>query len=180
MMHPQRPLDHLFLELVEVQAAAVGRRWNGRCIGPSWKREILDLIDLAVGHDDGTLGRVAKSTDISRPIMAQQYFGDRRRKYAGWPIVFAREQREIMVKEYRNVLAARAKRRQVDFDRVQAEQEVLAEAVLVGQLLARKVCRGHHADIDLHRPVRADGHDLSLLERSQQLGLQVERQVTDL
>ncbi len=85
-----------------------------------------------------------------------------------------------MVEQQRDVVAPLAQRRQVDLDRVEPEQQVLAEALLVGQLLGRQVGRGDHPHVDRHRPVGADRNHLPLLERGQQLGLEMERQVADL
>ena len=67
-----------------------------------------------------------------------------------------------------------------DLDRVEPEQQVLAEAPFVGQLVGRQVGRGDDPHVDRHRPVGPDRDDLALLERGQQLGLEVERQIADL
>ena len=85
-----------------------------------------------------------------------------------------------MVGELEDVLAPLAQGRQLDLDRVEPEQQVLAEAALVGELVGRAIGRGDHPDVDRHRLVGADRHDLALLERGQQFGLEVERQIADL
>ena len=68
----------------------------------------------------------------------------------------------------------------MDLDRVEAEQQVLAEARLVGELLGREVGRRNHADVNGDRLVCPHWNDLPLLQRGQELGLKVERQVADL
>ena len=47
-------------------------------------------------------------------------------------------------------------------------------------IAGRHVGRGDDADVDRHRHVGADRGDLALLERGQQFGLEVERQIADL
>ena len=85
-----------------------------------------------------------------------------------------------MVEQDRNVLAPFAQRRKLNLDRVQAEEQVLAESFFVGELVGRYVGRGDHAHVDRNRLVGADRHDLALLEGGQQLGLEVKRQIADL
>src|SRR5690349_6489185 len=59
MVHPQRPFDHLLLELVEVEAVADHRQ---RCrFRPLRQWEIVELVVLTVGHDDGPLGGMPQS-----------------------------------------------------------------------------------------------------------------------
>ena len=85
-----------------------------------------------------------------------------------------------MVEQQRDVLAPLAQGRQLDLDRVQPEQQVLAEAAFRRRAARRAVGRGDHPDVDRHRLVGADRDHLPLLERGQQLGLEVERQIADL
>src|SRR3982751_3605708 len=46
MMHPQRALDHLLLELVEVEAGGNFRRRHRRRVGSRRQREILGAVML--------------------------------------------------------------------------------------------------------------------------------------
>ena len=85
-----------------------------------------------------------------------------------------------MVEQDRDVLAPLAKRRQLDLDRVEPEQQVLAEPRLVRQLVGGNIGRGNDAHVDGDRLVGADRHHLALLERGQELGLQLKRKIADL
>src|SRR5262249_31295643 len=79
----------------------------------------------------------------------------------------------------RNVLAPLAQRRQVDGEDAQAEEEVLAEAAglhLFPQVFLR---RRDDARVELDRRSRADALEHALLERAEQLRLQLPRQVVD-
>src|SRR4029079_9849072 len=82
--------------------------------------------------------------------------------------------------QQRDVLAPLAQRRKLDLDRVETEQQVLPEPALVGELPGRDVGRGAHADVDRDRLVGADRKHLPLLERRQELGLEVERKIASL
>src|SRR5688572_1558605 len=62
MVHPERPLDHLLFELVEVERPAERRQRGG--FGPTGEREILEPVGVAVGEDDGALGGVAQRPDV--------------------------------------------------------------------------------------------------------------------
>src|SRR6476620_3895984 len=84
-----------------------------------------------------------------------------------------------MIEQGRDVLPTLAQRRQLNFDRVEPEQQVLAESLLVSELVGRGVGRRDDADIDRSRAISANWYNLALLERGQQLGLKVQRQIAD-
>src|SRR5689334_9612073 len=56
MVHAKRALDHLPLELVQVEAVADDRKRCG--LRPLRQGEVLDAVAVPVGHDDGALGGV--------------------------------------------------------------------------------------------------------------------------
>ena len=85
-----------------------------------------------------------------------------------------------MVDEQKDVLAPLTQGRQLDLDGIETEEEILPEQALVGEPIRRQVGRGDDPDVDRHRLVGADGNHLALLERGQQFGLEVERQIADL
>src|SRR6185369_4785666 len=70
MVHAQRPLDHLPLELVEVEALADHRHDRRRA--PARQREVLDPVEVAVGHDHRPFGGMAQRPDVARPIVVEQ------------------------------------------------------------------------------------------------------------
>ena len=82
--------------------------------------------------------------------------------------------------QLRHVVDAVAQRRHPDRDDVDPVVEVLAEPPFLDRLLEVDVGRGDQAELGLDRLGAADPLDLALLDRAQQLGLQVEPQVADL
>ncbi len=79
-----------------------------------------------------------------------------------------------------HVVAALAQRRQEEVHDVEAVVEVLAEAPGADLLLEDAVGRRDDADVDLLGLAVADAEDDALLQRAQQLHLQVQRQLADL
>ena len=69
---------------------------------------------------------------------------------------------------------------QVDVDDVEPVVEVLAEAAGADLLLEHAVGRGDDADVDLLGLAVADAEDDALLQRAQELHLEVQRQLADL
>ena len=87
---------------------------------------------------------------------------------------------EEQPRQLRQVLDALAQRRHADRDDVDAVEEILAEPPVLHRLLEIDVGRDDEPEVGLDRLGAADALDLALLDRAQQLGLQVEAQVADL
>src|SRR5207249_3142235 len=102
-------------------------------------------------HQDAALGRVIQLADVARPRMIEQRL-QRPRLEAGDVLpVPLRVLPEEVVGERGDVLAPLAKRRQLNLDRVQPEEQVLAEAArrdLFGEVRVRRRDDPH---IDLAR-----------------------------
>ena len=81
--------------------------------------------------------------------------------------------------QVRDLLAPFAERRDVDADHAQPVVQILAELPFGHSLFQIGVGRGQHAHVDVLRTRVANRHDFRLLEKTQQLGLDVERQVAD-
>src|SRR6478672_6535395 len=138
----QRLLDQLLLGAVEVEVVARRRgrrrrRGGARRGEAAREREIRAGEGIAVGEDDGALAGMAQRADVAGPVIGLERAG-----HVGWKLprrlaVFPGILGDEMVGEREDVLAALAQRRQVDLDRVEPEQEVLAEAAFVGKLLGR-------------------------------------------
>ena len=79
-----------------------------------------------------------------------------------------------------DVVAALPQGRQVEVDHVEAVVEVLAEAPGADLLLEDPIGRGDDPDVDLLGLAVADAKDDALLERAQQLDLEVQRELADL
>src|SRR5690606_34770065 len=80
----------------------------------------------------------------------------------------------------RDVVAPLAERRDVERDDVEAVVQVAPEGALAHLVLEVAVRRGDDADVDGDGLRRADGHDLALLERAEQLDLERRRHLADL
>src|SRR5205807_8368058 len=78
------------------------------------------------------------------------------------------------------VFAALGQRREVNLDRVEAEEEVLAEAARGDLLLEVGVRRRDDAHVRAPRLRRADALELAGLQHAQELRLEVRRHVRDL
>ena len=155
MMHSKRALDHLLFELVEVEIVADHRqrmKASERC----GKREIVEPI----GSPSAMITARSAAWRSARTLPGQSWRTSAsntcRRKCPLRPVIFARVEAEIMVEQNRDVVAPFAERRQLDLDRVEAEQQVLPEALFVGQLVGRHVGRGDNPDVDRDRLVGAD------------------------
>ncbi len=83
------------------------------------------------------------------------------------------------MREERNIFLALAQRRQMNLDRVQAEQQIFAEASAGDFGLHVGVGRGKNARIHATRGRRADAFELAGFERAQKLGLEIHRHVGD-
>ena len=83
-------------------------------------------------------------------------------------------------REQRDVLAPLAQRRHVHREHREPVKEIRAKPAALH--LAREVAvgRGDHAHVDAVHAIAADALDLALLQRAQQLRLQLQRQLADL
>src|SRR6185503_12672038 len=80
----------------------------------------------------------------------------------------------------RDLLPPFAERWNVHADHAETVVEIFSELSIGDALLEIGIGRGEHPHIDRLRARLADRHDLALLQESQQLRLDVERQVADL
>jgi len=84
-----------------------------------------------------------------------------------------------VVRQQRHVLGPVPQRRQIDGDDVEPVEQVLAELALGDPVLQICVGCGDDPNVNTQRARFADREDLALLEKSQQLGLDVDWQVAD-
>src|SRR4029453_6686024 len=95
--------------------------------------EVRDLNLGMPGEGDRSFDAVLELPHVARPRIGEQPLG-RRRRDARDRLPGARgEQLDEVLRQDEHVAAARAERRQLDMDHVDAEVEVLAEALLVDQ-----------------------------------------------
>src|SRR3569623_1088661 len=123
----ERFLDQPPLDPVEVEVG-LGRGGRGhadhRFIGR--QREMLGRKRGVARQDHSALDRVAQRADVAGPIVFDQHSACRRRQRGGRAGVTLRVMRKVMIDQRGNILATFAQRRQVDLDRVEAEQQILA------------------------------------------------------
>src|SRR5690348_451034 len=75
MVHPQRALDHLPFELIEVEAFADDG--HDRRLAAVWQREVREAVFIAVRHDDRAFGRMTKRANIPGPGVIEKRFEHR-------------------------------------------------------------------------------------------------------
>ena len=126
------------------------------------------------------LHAVLELADVARPVVGHQLLGARRGELEARLAVARGELLEEVLREMEHVAAALAERGHVDLHDVDAVVEVLAKALLVDLVLEVAVRRGDDARVERDLLVRANGADLALLERAQQLRLHVDRELADL
>ena len=90
--------------------------------------EVARADGVALRHQHGAFDRVIELADVARPAVIEQHL-HRRRIEAGQRLAIAlRVQPQEVPRQQRDVFAPIAQRRQVHFDRVQAEEQVLPES----------------------------------------------------
>ena len=142
--------------------------------GSSSQRQLV-----ARRHDDGPLDVVLQLADVARPLVLLQR-GERPRLDVGHvAVVLLIVQVEKMSDQFRDVLAALAQRRQVDRHDVEPVVQVLAEPAGGGFGQQVAVAGGDDAGVDADRLRVADALELALLQRAEQLHLQVGRRGVD-
>ena len=90
---------------------------------PSSPSRIVD----ALRHQHAALDRVIELADVARPRVIEQRLQRRRLEAAEVLPIALRVLPQEVRRQRRDVLAPLAQRRQLDFDRVQAEQQILTE-----------------------------------------------------
>src|SRR5262245_14756964 len=171
---PQRAADQLALDLVQrqlVESAGALRRPQPEIAG-------TDLVALREQHR--ALDRVIQLAHVTRPGMSEQHAHRLGLEAAEVLAVAPRVALEERCGEQRDVVAALAQRRQDDLDRVEPEQQILAEAPGLDLGAEIGVGRRQQPHRDAARARRSDALELTGLEHAQQLRLLRRRDVRDL
>src|SRR5438093_1570739 len=131
-------------------------------------------------HQHAALDRVIELADVARPRMVEQRL-QRRRLEAGdrLPVPLRVLLQEVR-RQRRNVFTPLAQRRQGNLDRVQPEEQILAEPARRNFFREIRVRRRDDADVDVARARRADALEVARFEDAQQLRLQIQRHVGNL
>ena len=178
------------LPLLRSRTSSTYLRWNssfafssGRigALGLLAEVEVLGAEQRLLAEDERLLDAVLELPDVARPG-ALLDGGERLRREALH--VRRRAPRRACESSALAMMSTSSPRSrsggQVDVDDVEPVVEVLAEAPGADLVLEDAVGRGDDADVDLLGLAVADAEDDALLQRAQQLHLQVERQLADL
>ncbi len=161
--------------MISSSEASDGHRGRGRHRSD---RQVLGQDDAAGRHHHRALHDVLQLAHVPRPVVTDQAI-ERVGRDAALAELAGVLGQEVLDQQ-RNVAPPLAQRRQVQGDDVEPIVEVLAELPLAHQGLEVAVGGGQHADVDANRLVAAEPLDRPLLQRAQQLGLQLQRHVADL
>ena len=158
-----------------------GRRGRLRGLSPQIERarEMLGADLPSPGEDCRALDGVAQLPDVPRPGPGHQVFNDivpERGRVARARAHLAQE----MSCQGRDVLAPITKRRYAYGEDAEPEEQVLPELARGHQLAERSVGRGQETDVDGPGPRITDGRHLAMLDRPEQLDLDLRSDVADL
>ena len=118
-------------------------------------------VESAVGERDHPPDLVRELADVAGPVVEHQvlehFVGDRQVAF----LLFVADPPQVVLDQWRNLLAAFAERRNCEADHVQAVEEILAEAAFGDEAFDVGVRRGDDADVDLDRVRLAERMDLA-------------------
>ena len=133
-----------------------------------FRGQVHQVNRTAVRENDGLLDHVLEFTHVARVVVGLErrsgLVGDLRLAVAG-------EVRQEVTHQQRHVLAARAQRRNRQFEDVEAVEQVVAEAALLDERLQVAVRRRHDPHADVDAAVAAERFEDAFLEDAQQLHL---------
>lgn len=130
-------------------------------------------------HGHGTLEFVAQLADIAWPPVLRKQVEHVGTELQVWLAETVRRFAQEEGRQVRDLFASLSQRRHVDADHAETVVEIFAELAFGHALLEVGVGGRKHSHVDRLGTVFADRHDLALLEKSQQLRLDVQRQVAD-
>ena len=169
--------NHGFFHALEIVVVEVDIIARGRFGDAEWK--IGRSQRAAFVHDHGPFNGVLQFADVARPVVIFQVLkGGGLNGDSGF-VVFLTVRFEKPGDEQGNVLEAVAQRREVDFNRVDAIQEVLAKIATGDHVVDGHVGGANQARVDGDGPVVAQSGHGAVFERGEQLGLERRRQVAD-
>src|ERR1044071_825704 len=125
--------------------------------------------EVPLGQQGGAFHGIAQFANVSWPIVTFQAFGDLSREAGATFGQFGDE----MTGQRKNVFAAFAQRRNIQFDNVQAIEEVFAKPSGFDLLLEVAIAGGQDAGIGLDDSVGTDALKTAIFGDTQQLGLEL-------
>src|SRR6266513_1317149 len=156
---------------------------RNRSIGLTWRLRRQELVRAQLAgrrQEQSPFQGIFQLPDVPGPGMGAQlavHFGCQRRHRQ---TVLPGESLEHRLSDAAEIVAPLPQGRQPEHDAAQAEVEILPESRLAHALSEMLVGRRQNAYVDRPRFRPSDPADLLVLQYTQQLGLQAERQVADL
>ena len=158
---------------------------TGRRVGCNWSCWLFELckrnFQLRIARkNNAAFDEVFEFAHIAGPVVVHQRVHRAGRNHIDWFLhAFGVSLREVSNKE-RNILFTFPQRRNHDRKDVKPVVEIVAKLV-VGNLL-REICigGGHHPHIHVYRFSASQAFKFLFLEDAQELGLEFERDITDL
>ena len=158
-----------------------GGRPNATVFRPGWGEDIrIDLERGSRREDEGPLEDVLQLADVAGPLV-------RHKPLLGGgvdPVNTAADPRRELVEEILrqegNILRSFTERRELNREHAEPVVEVFAERFLVDSLFQVAVRGGDDPDVDLPWGIAADSVELVFLQDAEELGLGLQRQLTDL
>ncbi len=177
----QHPLDVLPLQLLQRQPLHQRRGESILALAlAQGRRQVLGRHDVAFGQRHRPFHHVFQLAHVARPGVSQQQLLGRLLEAAQrLARPFGRPGQEVLGQR-QDVLGPVAQRRQVDVDDVQPVEQVLPEPPFLQPFFQMSVGGGDQANVHPFRLGGPQRADLPFLQHAQQLGLQGERQLSDL
>ena len=138
----------------------------------------MQSADVAI--DQRSLQDVLQFADVAGPVVCLEPLHRRQRERRLRPADLAGRRREEVVGEQRQIFLPLPQRRHLHGKNAEPIVQVLTKAP--GRRLGAQIPIGrrHDTDIDAPRPLLADPFKLSLLQNTEQLRLQLQRDLADL
>ena len=160
-------------------------------VEPAWRRggiphglergrQVLCLDTVVGGGEDGALHAVFELADVSRPAVVHEQVDRAGRKLSDRLVVLHVQVLDEILGEQDDVALALGERRHHDGKDVQTVVQVLAEKLLLHQLLEVAAGGGEEAHVGMQLLVAADAREGAFLQEAQEFDLSLHGQVADL
>src|SRR5690606_10554647 len=144
------------------------------------RREVAELDRVAARQDDGPLDRVLQLAYVARPAIRRNVLERAVAETLDVLALLVRETAQELLGQHAHVRTALTQRRQIDRNHRESMVQVLAQLAIAQRFLDVLVRRCDHADVDLHLLLAAEPTERTLLERAQELDLDVRLHLRDL
>ena len=143
-------------------------------------RQMLDTDHSLVAKDESVFNKVLKFSHVARKLVTHEKLHNVRRDPCELLTTPGVEAIDEVFDQIRNIFAPLAQRRDRDPHNRQTEIQVIAKFALTDHVEQLLVGRSHNPDIGMDGLDSAERFIFTLLQKTQQLDLRHERQLTDL